>query len=143
MPPSKVIKGSPSTPLSSTTLTAIKVLSLIRIATGAGCLIAPRFTCSLHYHDVPADQAFIVRMVGVREGLVGALLFSAEDKGTGDGGRRAIRRAVWAGIIADAVDIGSLTFGFIMGEVGKPMAGIIGTAAVGAISLAALILRGL
>jgi len=45
--------------------------------------------------------------------------------------------------VADAVDIGSLAFWLAMGQVGKTTGGILGAAAAGAISLAALILRGL
>lgn len=90
MAPSKTIKKAPSTPLSSTTLTAIKVLSVIRIVIGTACLIAPRFTCALHSYNVPVEQALLVRMMGVREGVVGGLLFTAEDKEMGDGGRRCV-----------------------------------------------------
>ncbi|CAO2655765.1 Nn.00g045680.m01.CDS01 [Neocucurbitaria sp. VM-36] len=85
---SKLMNNDPnSPPLSSTTLTAIKALSLIRIATGAACLVAPRFTCALFKYPVPAEQALLVRMFGVRDAVFGELLITAEDKTAPDGGR--------------------------------------------------------
>ncbi|KAH7110780.1 hypothetical protein B0J13DRAFT_577417 [Dactylonectria estremocensis] len=132
-----------SAPPSSTILTATKVLSIIRIATGAVCLIAPRLTCSLHGYSIPAESALLVRMMGAREAINGGLLLTVEDKESQDGGKRNIKRALWVGIVADAIDICSVTYGFAMGEVGRTTGGILGTAAAGAITLATLILRGL
>lgn len=56
---------------------------------------------------------------------------------------REIQRALWAGIIADSVDICTLAFGFALDQVGGFTAKLIGGAAIGTISLATLILRGL
>lgn len=137
------MKDHCSPPLSSTSQIAIKALSVIRIATGAACLVAPRFTCGLFRYTVPAEQAVLVRMFGVRDAIFGELLVTAEDKGRDDGGRREIRRAIWAGIAADVVDIGSLVFGVAMGQVGKTTGGLLGACAVGALGLGALGLRGL
>jgi hypothetical protein len=81
--------GSLSTPPpSSTILGAIKVLAIVRIATGAACLIAPRFTCAQHDYNLPAEHAFAIRMMGIREGVNGGLLITAGDKDSSDGGRR-------------------------------------------------------
>lgn len=86
---SKLMKTDPgSPPLSTTTQTVIKALSFIRIATGAACLIAPRFTCALFKFPVPAEQTLLVRMVGARDAVLGELLITAEDKTAHDGGRR-------------------------------------------------------
>ena len=71
-------------------MTAIKVLAIIRIATGAACLIAPRFTCALHNYNVEPEYLLLVRMMGVREGVVGGLLLTAEDREREDGGRRYV-----------------------------------------------------
>lgn len=84
----KQVNKSPLLPLSSTTQAIIKTLSVVRIATGAACLVAPRFTCALFRHNVPAEQALLVRMIGARDALFGELLITAEDKESGDGGRR-------------------------------------------------------
>lgn len=44
-------------------------------------------------------------------------------------------------MVADSFDVASLAFGFAMGQVEKTTGGILGVAAMGAISLAALLLR--
>lgn len=44
---------------------------------------------------------------------------------------------------ADVVDLGSLAFALGMGQVGRPAAGLLGVAAVGALGLGGLVLRGL
>jgi hypothetical protein len=46
-------------------------------------------------------------------------------------------------MICDAVDIGTLAYGLMMGEVGRFTAGLIGGAAVGAIGIAGWVLRDL
>lgn len=86
---SKLTDNNPSSPYSSPTpRTAIKVLHLLRIATGLACLIAPQYTCALFKYHVPVEQALLVRMFGVREVVFGELLASAEDKDAADGGKR-------------------------------------------------------
>jgi hypothetical protein len=75
-------------PPSSTTQAVIKVLTVVRFATGAACIVAPRFTCAMFKLNVPAEQALLVRMVGARDASFGELLITAEDKERGDGGRR-------------------------------------------------------
>lgn len=75
-------------PLSSTTQTAIKALSVVRIATGVACLLAPRITCALFKYPVPAEQTLLVRMFGVRDAVFGELLITAESQQILDGGRR-------------------------------------------------------
>lgn len=81
---------SSSQGLSSTTQTTIKILSCVRFATGAACLIAPRFTCALFKYHVPAEQALPVRMLGIRDVVFGELLVTAEDKDRQDRGRRQV-----------------------------------------------------
>jgi hypothetical protein len=54
---------------------------------------------------------------------------------------RSIRRALWVGLLADSFDVCSVVYGFWTGGVGESTAGILGSAAVGAISLALVVLR--
>lgn len=54
-----------------------------------------------------------------------------------------MRRVLWAGIAADAVDIGSLAYAVAMGQIGRATGGLLGAAAIGALGLAAVGLRGL
>ncbi|OAL05590.1 hypothetical protein IQ06DRAFT_332045 [Phaeosphaeriaceae sp. SRC1lsM3a] len=132
---------SSSAPLPSTVSLAVKTLSIIRIFTGAACLLAPRWACGMHSYHVPPEHSFLVRMMAVREGVVGGLLITAGDPETEDKGRREIRRALWAGIVNDSVDIANLLFGFSRGEVSQTTGGIIGGAAIGAITLASWVLK--
>jgi hypothetical protein len=62
---------------------SIKLLSIIRLLTGAGCIFAPRFFSAQHDYYPRPDDAFAIRMIGVREGVIGGLLFTA---GGGDDG---------------------------------------------------------
>lgn len=86
--PTKTGVDPASKPLSSTTRTAIFTLHYIRIATGAACLIAPRYTCALFKYNVPTESALLVRMFGVRDAVFGELLTTAIDEKRSDGGRR-------------------------------------------------------
>jgi hypothetical protein len=137
-------KSEPSNnPLSASTQYAIKALSYFRIATGAACLIAPQFTCALFRYNVPVGSALLVRMVGARDAVLGELLLTAEDRSAPDGGRREMRRAIWTGIAADAVDIGSLAYAVAKGHAGKPTGALFGAGAVVFMGLGAMGLRGL
>ncbi len=86
----RIVDQDSTSSLSRTTQTAIKALSVIRIATGAACLVAPRFTCALFQYKVPAEQTILVRMFGVRDAVLGELLITAENKETHDQGRRYV-----------------------------------------------------
>jgi len=50
---------------------------------------------------------------------------------------------IWTGIIYNAVDIGTLVYRLIIGEVGRFPAGLIGGAAAGTIVLAVWVMRDL
>jgi hypothetical protein len=79
----KLNSDSASHELSFTSRTTSKALSIIRIATGAACLIAPRFTCAIFKYNVPPEHSLLVRMFGVRDAVLGELLITAEDRQTG------------------------------------------------------------
>ncbi|KAH8725062.1 hypothetical protein GQ44DRAFT_236866 [Phaeosphaeriaceae sp. PMI808] len=127
--------------LSSTTKVAINALAAMRIATGAICLVAPRFTFALFKFAVPVEQALLVRNFGGRDAVLGGLVITAEDGR--NGGRREMKRALWAGIIADVLDAGSLTWAVARGQVGTTPGGLMGVAVMGAIALGVIGLRGL
>ncbi|KAF2193397.1 hypothetical protein K469DRAFT_712153 [Zopfia rhizophila CBS 207.26] len=140
--PSKLINEQPEH-LPSTSSTSIKALSILRIAVGASCLIAPRFSCALFQFPIPAAMSVMPRLFGVRDLVLGELLLTAEDKNGPDRGRREIKRALWAGIGTDAVDIASILVGVVTGTVGRIPAAIFGGGAVAFIGLGALGMRGL
>lgn len=56
---------------------------------------------------------------------------------------RSIRRALLVGLLADSLDICAVVYGFSRGEVESTTAGILGSAAAGAITLATFLLRAL
>lgn len=86
--PPKLSNDEIPQPLSSITQSVIKALSIVRLATGAACLVAPRFTCGIFRYQVPAEQHVLVRMFGIRDAVFGELLWTAEDKERADGGRQ-------------------------------------------------------
>ncbi|OSS54676.1 hypothetical protein B5807_01027 [Epicoccum nigrum] len=133
---------SSNQPISST-LWAINTLSYLRIATGAACLVTPQFTCALFKWNVPVGSTLLVRMVGARDGVLGGLLLTAEDKNAPDGGRRELKRAIWANMAADTIDIGSLVYAVAKGHVGKSTGWLFGAGAVVSMGLSAWGLRGL
>lgn len=56
---------------------------------------------------------------------------------------REMRRAIWAGVAFDVVDIASVAFGVALGQIGKATGGLLGAAAVASIGVAAVGLKGL
>lgn len=142
-PSPKDSTGPSEKPISTSTQYAIKTLSILRIATGAACLAAPRFTCALFSYNIPVGSSLLVRMVGGREAVLGDLLLTGEDKHAHDGGRREMRRAIWSGMAVDVVDVGSLVYAVAKGHVGKATGGLFGAGALFFIGLGAWGLRGL
>ena len=68
---------------------------------------------------------------------------TAEDKNSPDRGRREIKRALWANIGADAIDIGSIASGVAMGTFGRLPGVLLVGSALGAIGFGALGMKGL
>jgi hypothetical protein len=56
---------------------------------------------------------------------------------------REVSRALWTGVAADALDIGSLVYGIAMGQVGRTTGGLFSAAAIGALGLGIAGLRSL
>ncbi|KAH7245172.1 hypothetical protein BKA59DRAFT_526690 [Fusarium tricinctum] len=98
--------------LSSVTSTTIKTVSILRIIFGGACVIAPQTTCEIFFYSVPAAFSILPRLFGIRDLLLGALLVTAEDKNVPSGGRRELRRTLWANIAADSVDVVSIALSF-------------------------------
>ncbi|RKL39387.1 hypothetical protein BFJ72_g6861 [Fusarium proliferatum] len=130
-------------PLPPILLTCTKALAIARIGIGAASFFAPQLTCASHGYHVSEPYNLLVRMMGHREAINGGLLLTAEDKEAKDGGRKSIQRALLVGLLADSLDICAVVYGFSRGEVESTTAGILGSAAAGAITLATFILRAL
>lgn len=138
--PSKAINKHPLTQTSSS---AIKALSILRIALGASTVIAPRWTCGLFMLPLPATSGILARLFGVGDIVLGELLITAEDKNSADGGRREVKRALWAGIGADCVGLASFAFELAAGNVGRTPSFLFAGGAAACIGLGALGLQGL
>ncbi|ORY08447.1 hypothetical protein BCR34DRAFT_603533 [Clohesyomyces aquaticus] len=132
-----------SSPLTPTASGAIKALAILRGAIGVGCLIAPHWSCALFRYPIPASGAVITRLLGAREIVLGELLFTAEDKTSHDGGRREIRRALWANMASDGIDVFSILFGVATGTMGKVPGSLLAGGAIAFLGLGALGMRGL
>lgn len=140
--PSK-LSAEHAAPLSNTTSTAIKALSLVRIAFGASTLIAPHWTGALFQFPIPASASILARLFGIREIVLGTLLITAEDKGSPAGGRRELRRALLAGLGVDTIDIFSSVFSVATGAMGRVPGALFGGAALALVLGGGLGLRGL
>ena len=67
-------------PLSSATLGMINVLSCMRFATAASFYFAPQSTSALIGFPFTSDMAFLLRTNGAKDGLFGALLYTARER---------------------------------------------------------------
>lgn len=130
-------------PLPTSKASVIKAISVLRIAFGAAIFVAPQFTCRLFQLPIPAAYAVIPRIFGARELALGELLITAEDKNSPNGGRREIRRALWAGLGCDVADLASMAFGLASGTVGRVPALLFAGCAASLIGLGSFSLKGL
>ncbi|KAF2739691.1 hypothetical protein EJ04DRAFT_508551 [Polyplosphaeria fusca] len=152
-----------------TLASTINALSILRIGFGAACLVAPRWTCALCTSlwaqlraaiikltlctnccpivvvslPIPATSSILARFVGLREIVIGEVLFTAEDKTSPGGGRRELKRALWAGIAVDMLDFGSILYSFATGTMPPMTAAAWGGSAATMVLLARLCMRGL
>jgi hypothetical protein len=92
---------------------------------------------------VPAAYSVMPRLFGVRDLVIGELLLTAGDDKLPDGGRREIKRMLWANIGTDVVDVGSILIGLATGTVGRAPAAIFGGGAAAFVILGAIGMRGL
>lgn len=118
----------------------MNALGLIRAGVGVACLIAPQFTCGLFRLPITAQTAFIARIVGSREIVLGDLTFTAK-KDQKD--RTDVRRLLQANFAADVMDVGALAYAFTTGMVSKTGLGLFGSGAVVFVGMAAAGLRSL
>ncbi|EUC46995.1 hypothetical protein COCMIDRAFT_3990 [Bipolaris oryzae ATCC 44560] len=130
-------------PMNARSDVVIKALALLRIGFGVSCLLAPRFTFGLFRIDVPAAYAVLPRLFGGREIMLGELLLTAGNNKLPDGGRREIKRALWAGIGADIIDFGCALFGSAIGTSSKASTALVAGGAVVSIIVGAVGMRGL
>ncbi|KAF2642830.1 hypothetical protein P280DRAFT_468141 [Massarina eburnea CBS 473.64] len=130
--PSKLAKDQTSEPLTSAGYYIIKSLAWSHIGLGAAVLFAPRAVFGLFKFPIPVEMATMARLFGARDVAIGGLLATADDKNLPDGGRREIKKALWASMGKDAIDVCSVAVALTGGHMGKlPSAMLAGGAAVG------------
>ena len=127
-PTSKHLASGPLTP---TALYAIKAFSLSRIILGAASVLNPPFTCGLFRFLISNETALVVRLFGVRGVALGGLLITAGDNPHLGEGRRELRRLLWANVSCDIIDICTLLFAVVTGQMDQlPATFLVGGAAM-------------
>lgn len=87
----------------------IQALAALRMGVGTACFVAPSFTCSTLFYNLPAHSLLAVRLFGGRDALLGALLWTAKTP-------EARRRAMLAGIAVDVLDVAACAWGYLTGD---------------------------
>jgi hypothetical protein len=118
----------------------IAALGVVRAFAGAGLLLAPQFIGKLFHVPVTAQAALLARATGSRDLILGELLLTA-DGTTKD--RKEVKRALWAGLATDALDIGATAFALASGQLGRTGAGLFGGGAAALFLLGVIGLRSL
>jgi hypothetical protein len=143
-PTSSTLKrDAPSTQATTPTSPIITPFGLARISLGTAALLFPHWTCSLFRFAAPASSLVVVRLFGVRDAILGEMLYTASDPTAPDGGRKELKRALWRNITADSVDMCSVGVAVATGALGRvPGAMLAGGAGIGVV-MGVLGLRGL
>lgn len=100
------------------------------MAFGVTGLIAPQFSCAMFGFPIPPSFSVIVRLFAGRDLALGQLLFSAGDASSADAGSKEIKRALWAGLVADGLDVATALF-----EVGTGNMEVVPAAALGGVGV--------
>jgi hypothetical protein len=122
-------------PIPKKTITA---LGAVRAVSGAGLLVAPIFIGKLFHVPITAQSSLIARAVGTRDIVLGELLLTADAKSKD---RNEVKRALWAGVATDALDVGATVFALATGNISKTGAGLFGGAAAAFLLLQLFSLR--
>jgi hypothetical protein len=128
MPSTDSSKGSEATPNSSDVPSplpkgTITLLGGLRAIAGAAIVLAPVTMCKIFAIPLSGSAIPIARLVGIRDLVLGELLFTADNGGDS---RREVKRAFIAGAASDAVDIGITVSALAMGQFSRMGAGLFG-----------------
>ena len=108
-------------------LCVIKTTAVLRAISGAACLFTPKLVGELFQLSIAPQDMILARLFGVRDAVLGGLLWTAKDAfRTTDATQSEIRRALWANIITDSVDLCSCLVGLIDGTMSVPSAALVG-----------------
>ena len=117
-------------PVFSTTL-----LAALRIAVGGSTLVLPLQASALFGVPMAPENKIMARLFGIRDLVLGVLLWTSR------GESEILRRAMWAGLVIDAVDVCSCAFGVLDGTVRNRAILSVGAGALSFVGLALLGLR--
>lgn len=106
----------------------VTALGVLRVAVGASGLLAPTFTSNLFRLPMGPQGVLLSRLTGIRDIVLGELLLTADR--TGDDKNKELKRALWANVATDVVDVGSCAIGFYTGSVGRTGAGLFAGGAI-------------
>ena len=134
--------NNPNPPPSTITTATLRTLSVLRLVAGTAALLAPTTTGKLFLIPTIAPRsmaAYQLRLFGIRDAVIGGMLYCALPKGTeqveewkeSGRGRMELRRAVWANVVTDAVDIVVTGLAMANGGIGRAGGLCVGGAAVG------------
>jgi hypothetical protein len=107
--------------------TEITALGLLRIVAGGACLLAPTLTGRIFHVPIGPQSIIIARMLGIRDVVLGELLLTADKNGKD---QKELKRALWAGVATDVVDVGSCALALASGTLSRTGTGLLGGGAV-------------
>jgi hypothetical protein len=117
----------------------ITFLSTARIGFGTLSFLAPSSTLSLFRVSpvpVPGSAILATRMFGIRDAVLGALLYTADNPA-------AVRRALIAGAVVDGIDAMACVYGVMNGDIEMLGADLVGGGALVFLAMGFWGLRGL
>ena len=101
----------------------ITVLSSLRMGFGGFSLLAPSTTLSLFQMPVHPSAAVATRLFGVRDLVLGGLLWTADSPA-------AVRRALIAGAMVDGIDALGAVYGLWQGDLDMLATDLVGGGAI-------------
>jgi hypothetical protein len=161
MSPTNKDTTSPTSPTSTLTpvptpftIGLITTLSSLRAVAGFSCILAPTFTGTLFRLPIPANStnALLLRLFGVRDAVIGELLWTVRPGTVGEPTRTAatvlaerkeLKRILWANVATDGLDLVCVAVALGRGALGRPAAACVGGGAATFLVLGLMALRGL
>lgn len=112
-------------PISPMVNGSIASLAVMRMLVGGITVLIPMRTALLFGVPVAAPAIVVARLFGARDFVLGGLLWTARPNngnpatGADATGNRELKRALWAGVMADLIDVGSCAVGVLDGTLPK------------------------
>jgi hypothetical protein len=128
--------SQPSDPIAQP---AIAFLGLGRAAFGIATIVIPIASCDLFRIPISISTTMIARMFGAREAAIGLLLWSAENDRQKQ--TKELKRALWAGVAVDAMDVVCCTYAFATGQLDSIGFGMLSGAAVSLVAIGLLTMQ--